>query len=342
VRLSYSKDPQTGVLEILDENHYYPFGLKHEVYVSADKKEFDLLIGGGIDGGIGEVALKEVLKTEYLYKYNGKEFQDELGLGLYDYGWRNYDSSIGRFFNMDRLSEAYYSMNPYQYTANNPVKFIDVNGEYIWIWDEENNKYKYDNGKMYSQNQETGNYDQEYTATEGSYVAQIQGYLNQIGCKDCENGRALLDFFNNEKYDVDFMIGEKNQHRDGIIKTNFNQDGKIFTTGSRESILTNFFTTIAHELGHAKSYHSFSDKRRGLKWYSYKTVEGSIENVSIDEVYALYIENLIRAENNLNFRTHYDSSGGGQFLRGKKGELIKEAQNILSKYFGVELNYFKK
>lgn len=56
-----------------EQNHYYPFGLKHEVYVSADKKEFDLLIGGGIDGGIGEVALKEVLKTEYLYKYNGKE-----------------------------------------------------------------------------------------------------------------------------------------------------------------------------------------------------------------------------------------------------------------------------
>src|SRR5690554_2954174 len=40
VRLSYSKDPQTGVLEILDENHYYPFGLKHEVYIPALKQNF--------------------------------------------------------------------------------------------------------------------------------------------------------------------------------------------------------------------------------------------------------------------------------------------------------------
>src|SRR5690554_2975712 len=164
VRLSYSKDPQTGVLEILDENHYYPFGLKHEVYVSADKKEFDLLIGGGIDGGIGEVALKEVLKTEYLYKYNGKEFQDELGLGLYDYGWRNYDPAIARWVVADPLlndlkttidfnqiieesndvidmSIAFSekmkvgggvfnpdNLNPYSYGYNNPVSFDDPDG----------------------------------------------------------------------------------------------------------------------------------------------------------------------------------------------------------------------
>jgi RHS repeat-associated protein len=27
----------------------------------------------------------------YKYKYNGKEYQDELGLNFYDYGARNYD-----------------------------------------------------------------------------------------------------------------------------------------------------------------------------------------------------------------------------------------------------------
>jgi RHS repeat-associated protein len=128
VRLSYSKDPQTGVLEILDENHYYPFGLKHEVYVSANKKEFDLLIGGGIDGGIGEVALKEVLKTEYLYKYNGKEWQDELNLSWYDYHARNYDPAIGKWMNPDPLAEIFMDASPYNYALNNPIFFIDPDG----------------------------------------------------------------------------------------------------------------------------------------------------------------------------------------------------------------------
>src|SRR5690606_16794798 len=42
VRLSYSKDPQTGTLEILDEDHYYPFGLKHGVYATGGQKGFRL------------------------------------------------------------------------------------------------------------------------------------------------------------------------------------------------------------------------------------------------------------------------------------------------------------
>ncbi|WP_291276143.1 RHS repeat-associated core domain-containing protein, partial [Flavobacterium sp.] len=68
--------------------------------------------------------------TSYDYKYNGKELQEELGLNMYDYGARNYDPSIGRYFTIDNFSEAFYNNTPYQYTANDPVKFIDVNGDY--------------------------------------------------------------------------------------------------------------------------------------------------------------------------------------------------------------------
>ena len=34
IRLSYSLDPSTKVLKIIEENHYYPFGLKHTGYNS--------------------------------------------------------------------------------------------------------------------------------------------------------------------------------------------------------------------------------------------------------------------------------------------------------------------
>ena len=38
IRLSYSQDPASNVLKIIEENHYYPFGLKHTNYVNRQQK----------------------------------------------------------------------------------------------------------------------------------------------------------------------------------------------------------------------------------------------------------------------------------------------------------------
>ena len=40
---------------------------------------------------------------------------------------------MGRFHTQDAYAEKYLDFSPYQYAANNPVKFIDVNGDSIWI-----------------------------------------------------------------------------------------------------------------------------------------------------------------------------------------------------------------
>ncbi|TRX34084.1 RHS repeat domain-containing protein, partial [Flavobacterium restrictum] len=87
VRVSYTQ--QSGSLKILEENNYYPFGLKHQ-------------ISGPISA-----------QPEYKYKYNGKELQDELGLNMYDYGARNYDPALGRWMNIDPLAEIYRRWSPY-------------------------------------------------------------------------------------------------------------------------------------------------------------------------------------------------------------------------------------
>ncbi len=62
------------------------------------------------------------------YKYNGKEFDRMYGLNYYDYGARMYSATEGIWKGPDPLAEKYYSISPYVYCLNNPVKFVDPDG----------------------------------------------------------------------------------------------------------------------------------------------------------------------------------------------------------------------
>jgi RHS repeat-associated protein len=62
------------------------------------------------------------------YKYTGKELDMQHGLNLYDFSARTYDPAVGRFTTMDPLAEKYYSVSPYAYCANNPIRYKDPDG----------------------------------------------------------------------------------------------------------------------------------------------------------------------------------------------------------------------
>ena len=75
------------------------------------------------------MALKPLDKeneTAHRWKYNGKEYQEELGWS--DHGARMNDHQIARWNGVDPLAEKYAGMSPYAYVANNPIKFIDPDG----------------------------------------------------------------------------------------------------------------------------------------------------------------------------------------------------------------------
>ena len=63
----------------------------------------------------------EIEKTvnTYRYKFNGMEYQPELGLEFYDFGFRNYDPAIGRWMNIDPLvMYQMWSWAPFKYLNN--------------------------------------------------------------------------------------------------------------------------------------------------------------------------------------------------------------------------------
>ena len=63
------------------------------------------------------------------YKYNNKEFEEMHGLNEYDNQARRYYPAICRTTTMDPLAEKYYSMSPYAWCGNNPVRFVDPDGK---------------------------------------------------------------------------------------------------------------------------------------------------------------------------------------------------------------------
>ena len=77
------------------------------------------------------------------YRFNGKESQEFAWIPYLDYGARYYSPDATRWTTMDPLAEKYYFISPYAFCSNNPVNFVDPDGE---RWVDRNGHLVWDNG----------------------------------------------------------------------------------------------------------------------------------------------------------------------------------------------------
>ena len=91
-------------LEVLQRDFYYPFGLSME--------------GAWIAGSTDDPRMD--------YRYNGKELSQVTG--LYAYGARYYDPTLGRFTGVDPIADQFAFVSPFNYAENEPIRHIDLWG----------------------------------------------------------------------------------------------------------------------------------------------------------------------------------------------------------------------
>lgn len=151
--------------------YYYPFGMRHN--------------------GYNDVVTST--NTALNYKYNGKEFEDDLGLNTYDYGARNYDAAIGRWSSIDPLAEKYTNLSPYTYVANMPIVAYDPDGKQIDI---------------------TLNYKKD---DNGNIVRDSDGNATITGIDINITGKVIN--FSNNKVDMDAAIGDMKLYFENAFST---------------------------------------------------------------------------------------------------------------------------
>lgn len=101
--LSIREVDDVNYAEIIEENNYYPFGLRH--------KGYNKVVNG--------------LENNYL-TYNGKEWNESLGFNIYEMDMRQYDPAIARWTSIDPIT--HWSMSTYTAFDNNPIYWADPSG----------------------------------------------------------------------------------------------------------------------------------------------------------------------------------------------------------------------
>jgi RHS repeat-associated protein len=80
-----------------------------------------------------EMPARKYVASDYRYSFNGKEKDKDLSTGAQNFGMREYDQRIGRFFNRDPFTKYLPNKTPYAFAGNSPITFLDEGGGYMIV-----------------------------------------------------------------------------------------------------------------------------------------------------------------------------------------------------------------
>ncbi len=186
----------------------------------------------------GETFVEERTDAEYTnYLFNGKEFDEEIG--LYYYGARYYDPRTSVWQSVDPMAEKYIYQSSYIYCSNNPLNRIDPDGMDEW---EINNKGKV---KWIKESEKHTLYviDDEGKRTGNSVTVKDRKILDQLTKKRTDfNGKYAIttnkkDAFKVFKFAADntdvewgidgYRTSEDNEY---VVRTSHSEDAVTMST----------------------------------------------------------------------------------------------------------------
>jgi RHS repeat-associated protein len=192
---------------VLEETHYYPFGLA---------------MAGISAKAVGEVENRLRFGGKEL---NSKEFINGEGLELYDFGARNFDPQVGRWHTVDMLSDKMRRWSPYNYAYDNPLRFIDIDGKAPIDWyRDKNGDYKWFDGSGEKAGYKNRGTSLIVRSREQGEDGQVVGtyVLNSDGTVTASDGKV---------YGKGEVVDTKGGHS---ITTNGEPSGELKPTGSEE------------------------------------------------------------------------------------------------------------
>jgi len=208
---------------------------------------------------------------------------------------------MARFLTIDPMAEKYYSISPYVYVANNPLKYTDPNGDTIRvsIFDAATNgliNYNYG-----VQNNVYGFYDAAGNIYAGGdqFVATLTTALGTLRSQTV--GRGLVDDLAGSTNIVTIRSARANENNfatpagDGIVWDSSSAIAGWNTAGNQNRPA---FIGLGHEMAHVQDI--WKGTFDGNSWV---TVGANV--IPNAEKYATHIENQIRAEHGVPLRTHY-------------------------------------
>ncbi|REC49971.1 DUF6443 domain-containing protein [Chryseobacterium pennipullorum] len=257
-RISFGKN-SAGALEITDSNDYYPFGLNH--------------IGNG----------KSLIGSYYSYKYQGQELQET---GFYSFKWRNYMPDVGRFFNIDPLSEKYAYQSHYNFSENRVVDARELEGlEAVDFRKDDGYKnlvvvvqgWSGDTKKGYTQAQNVGGSNNPDFKGKGNL--DLTGIGGLVGLANSNTRVVVFDSSQNEntKNDLKSTISNfNNVHSDGVVAAvghSLGGDNLVESLNENKKLKVDLMVTLDIMDGYADTKIP-SNVSKAVNYYQTKNIYG--------------------------------------------------------------------